>query len=98
TETPDIIPWLTYFLRSLQKQIERLEFTIKREQITRASLPKLADEILQLIHTQKKVTVTDVLKVTNASRSTIKKHLSLLIDQKYLIRHGKGRSTWYTSV
>ena len=96
TETPNFQPWLLYFLRSLQKQIERLEFTIKREQITRASLPRLASDILQLVHDRGKITMADIIQSTNAPRSTIKKHLSILVDQKHLSRHGQGRATWYT--
>ena len=94
-EKPNFIPWLTYFLRSLQKQIERLEFSIQREQITRPSLPKLADQILELARKNQKITILDVIEATQAPRSTVKKYLGLLVDQKYLMRHGQGRSVWY---
>jgi Fic family protein len=96
TETPDFNPWLLYFLRSLHKQIDHLKSKIEREQITRASLPPLAAEILQLVQNKGKATMTDIAEATNAPRSTIKKHLSHLVDQKYLTRHGKGRAIWYT--
>jgi Fic family protein len=95
-ESPNFQPWLIYFLRSLQKQIERLEFTIKREKITRASLPRLASDILQLVQNQEKITMADVIQSTNEPRSTIKRHLNMLVDQKYLVRHGQGRAIWYT--
>ena len=98
TETPNFIPWQTYFLRSLQKQIERLEFTLKRENITHLSLPKLAEQILQLVQKQQKVTISDILQATQVPRSTVKKYLGMLIDQKYLMRHGQGRNIWYTIV
>ena len=96
TETPDFDPWLLYFLRSLIKQIEHLEFKMKREQITRPSLPPLAAEILELVQNKGRATMADIVQATNAPRSTIKKYLSFLIDQKYVMRHGKGRAIWYT--
>lgn len=96
TENHNFQPWLLYFLHSLNKQIEHLEFIMKREKITQASLPRLASDILQLVQTQGKITITDVIQKTNAPRSTIKKYLTMLVDQKYLIRHGQGRAVWYT--
>lgn len=96
TEKPDFQPWLLYFIRSLQKQIERLELSMKREKITRASLPQLASDILQLAQDKERVTIADIIEKTQAPRSTIKKYLNMLVDQKQLIRHGQGRSVWYT--
>lgn len=96
TEKQNYQPWLLYFFRSLHKQIERLEFTMKREKITKASLPRLASDILQLAQELGKITITDIIHKTNAPRSTIKKQLTMLIDRKYLIRHGQGRAVWYT--
>jgi|SRR5579872_5677760 len=96
TDNPDLQPWLLYFLRSLQKQIERLEFTMKREKITRASLPQLASDILQLAQDKERISISDIIEKTQAPRSTIKKYLNMLVDQKYLIRHGQGRAVWYT--
>jgi len=95
-EHPNFIPWLTYFLNSLKKQIERLDATLQREHITRPSLPKLADQILQLAHIHQKITTADIIKATNAPRSTIKKYLRMLVDHKYLLQHGQGRNVWYT--
>jgi len=96
TEKPDFQSWLFYFFHALQKQIERLEFTMKHEKITRASLPRLASDILELVQDKGKITIADVIQATNAPRSTIKKYLNMLVDQKYLTRHGQGRSVWYT--
>jgi Fic family protein len=89
-------PWLVYFVRSLHKQIQHLEFKINKEQILHISLPKLATDILQLVEKQGKITTAEIITATNAPRSTIKKYLAMLIDQKYLSRHGKGRAIWYT--
>jgi Fic family protein len=96
TESIDFHPWLLYFLRSLCKQIDHLESKIKYEQATHASLPPLATNILNFIQSVNKATVSDIIQTTDASRSTIKKYLKLLVNQKYLTRHGQGRMVWYT--
>jgi Fic family protein len=96
TKTPNFQPWLLYFLRSLQKQIERLEFTMKREKVTQASLPQLASDILRLVQNRGRISTADIIQATGAPQSTIKKYLSMLVDQKYLVRHGQGRTVWYT--
>ena len=96
SDSPQFQPWLLYFLRSLQKQIEHLEFTLKRNQIIRITLPPLASDILRLVQEREKITMNDVIQATNAPRSTIKKYLNMLVDQKYLMRHGQGRAVWYT--
>ena len=96
TETPDFNVWLFCFLHSLVRRIEQLEFKMKHEQTTCSSLSPLATELLQVVYNKGKVTMTDIMQETNIPRSTIKKYLSFLIDQKYITRHGKGRATWYT--
>ncbi|HLC06647.1 MAG TPA: Fic family protein [Candidatus Babeliales bacterium] len=96
TEKHNFQPWLLYFLRSLGKQIERLEFKINQEQITRISLPKLAIDIIQLVQDKGQIAMADIIASTGAPRSTIKKQLATLVDQKYLARHGQGRAVWYT--
>jgi Fic family protein len=96
TEYPNFQPWLLYFARSLHKQIQQLEFKINREQIIRISLPKLASDIIQLVEERGKITTADIIVATDAPRSTIKKQLAMLVDQKYLARHGQGRAVWYT--
>jgi Fic family protein len=65
-------------------------------EIVHASLPRLASDILKLVQDQEKITTANIIQATNAPRSTIKKYLNMLVDQKQLTRHGQGRSVWYT--
>lgn len=95
-EKQDFNPWLIYFLRSLKKQIERLEYTLQKEKIMLASLPKLAAQILSLVEERGRITVSEIVNSTNAPLSTVKKYVSMLVTKKYLNRHGKGRAIWYT--
>lgn len=97
-ENPDFQPWVLYFLRSLWQQIKHLEVKIEKEQSTLASLPKLASDIIQLAQDKGKITIADIIAQTGVPRSTIKKQLALLVDQKYLSRYGQGRSVWYTKL
>ena len=66
--------------------------------IAHPSLPKLAEDILQLVQKQQKITTSDILQETQAPRSTVKKYINMLVDQKYLMRHGQGRNVWYTLI
>jgi len=95
-EMLDFNTWLFCFLHSLVRRIEDLELKMEHERTTCSSLPPVAAEILQMIQNKGKATMTDIEYATNASRSTIKKYLNFLIDQKYIMRHGKGRAIWYT--
>jgi len=98
TNDPQFQPWLFYFLRSLHKQIQQLEFKISKEHIMLTSLPKLASDIMQLVTDKFKIGIADVIAYTGAPRSTIKKQLTFLVDRKYLARHGQGKGVWYTKV
>jgi uncharacterized membrane protein len=93
---PDWLPWLTFFLRSLQKQKCNLEAKVERERIMRASLPELAIAILDLAAEHGQIRVGDILRSTGAPRGTIKKRVSDLLVAGHLRRGGKGRSTWYS--
>jgi Fic family protein len=98
TENPDFQPWFLYFLRSLRQQIKHLDVKIEKDETMHTSLSKLASDIIQLAQDKGKITTTDIITQTGSPRSTIKKQLALLVDQKYLARHGQGRSVWYTKL
>lgn len=95
SDAPDWQPWITYFLRALQQQKERLEKKIERERILIEMLPKLAVEILELARQHGRLTIGQIVKITGANRNTVKKHLQTLVTAKHLSQHGKGKGTWY---
>ncbi|MHB8886735.1 MAG: Fic family protein [Methylovirgula sp.] len=95
TPDPDWNPWLGFFLRALQQQKRRLEKKIERERIILGDLPELSVKILELARERGRVTIADAVKVTGASRNTIKDHVTALTGQGLLIRHGAGRGAWY---
>ena len=95
TDTPDWNPWLEFFLRALQSQKQRLERKMERERIMLAALPELSVLILELAREHGRVTVAEAVRVSGASRNTIKDHLKALAEQGHLTLHGAGRGAWY---
>ena len=95
TEAPDWNPWLEFLLHALQRQKQRLEQKMDRERILRAALPELSVLILELAREHGRVTVAESVRISGASRNTIKDHLRALVEQGYLVLHGAGRGAWY---
>jgi len=69
---------------------------IERERLILGDLPELSVQILELCRNRGRVTVADAVKVTEASRNTIKDHIKKLSNTGQIERHGAGRGTWYS--
>jgi Fic family protein len=96
TESPDWTPWLTFFLKALQRQMRRLREKIEREQLLLAQLPDLAVQILDHVRSHGRITVAEAVAVTGASRNTLKLHFKTLRTRGILVLHGSGRGAWYS--
>ena len=95
TGAPDWQPWLVFFLRALQQQMRRLSKKIEREKIILSDLPELSLRILDFARDHGRVSIGDMIKLTGASRNTLKQQLRILVEKKHLVKHGAGRTTWY---
>jgi Fic family protein len=95
TDKPDWQPWLLFFLRALQQQMQRLAKKIERERIVMARLPELSVRILDHAREHGRVSAGEMIRLTGASRNTLKEHFRQLVAKGCLTRHGGGRSTWY---
>ena len=95
TETPDWQPWLTFFLRSLAEQVRRLETKVEREKIVLAALPELSLQIVEFAREHGRVTIGEAIRLTGASRNTLKQHFRALAERGTLSQHGRGRGAWY---
>ncbi|WP_245801754.1 DUF977 family protein [Chitinophaga sancti] len=84
------------FLRALQRQKRRLEAKVEKENLLLMQLPELSLQILQLVQSRGKATISDIVTITNANRNTVKKHLEMLVETKRLQKNGIGKGTWYT--
>src|SRR5665647_1185304 len=95
TNAPDWQPWLMFFLRSLAEQVRRLEKKVEREKIVLAAMPELSLKIVEFAREHGRVTIGDAIKLTGASRNTLKQHLRNLVERGHLKSHGSGRGSWY---
>ncbi|MDO3445596.1 Fic family protein [Agrobacterium sp. V1] len=92
---PDWNPWIEFFLRALHRQKIRLEKKMERERIILADMPELSVALLELAREHGRITVAEAVRITHASRHTIKDHLKALVDQGHLVLRGAGRGAWY---
>lgn len=95
TDAPDWQPWLLFFLRSLGEQVRRLRKKVERERIVLAALPDLSLQIVEFAREHGRVTMAEAIKLTGASRNTLKQHFRGLSERHHLERHGSGRGVWY---
>lgn len=95
TDAPNWQPWLVFFLRSLAEQVQRLNKKIEREKLVLAPLPELSLQIVEFAREHGRVTMGDVIRLTGASRNTLKQHFRALAEQGHLKQQGGGRGVWY---
>jgi len=95
TDAPNWQPWLVFFLRSLTEQVRRLEKKVEREKLVLAVLPELSLQIVEFAREHGRVTIGEAIKLTGASRNTLKQHFRALIERGHLNQHGSGRGVWY---
>ncbi|MBS0212744.1 MAG: Fic family protein [Proteobacteria bacterium] len=95
SDAPNWQPWLLFFLRSLAEQVRRLEKKVERERIVLAALPELSLQIVEFAREHGRVTMAEAIKLTGASRNTLKQHFRDLTERNHLEQHGSGRGVWY---
>ena len=95
-DAPDWQPWLVFFLRSLQQQKRRLAAKVEREKNALAVLSELSVKILDYVRDHGRVTTRDMVREAGASPNTLKSTFTSLVQKGLLVRHGGGRSTWYS--
>jgi len=95
TGSPNGQPWLIFFLRSLAEQVRRLEKKVEREKIVLAAMPELQLQIVEFARGHGRVTIGEAIKLTGASRNTLKQHFRVLVERGTLNQHGSGRGVWY---
>lgn len=95
TKAPNWQPWLLFFLKSLVEQVGRLEKKVERERIVLAAMPELSMQIVEFAREHGRVTMADAIRLTEASRNTLKQHFRQLADRGHLKQHGSGRGVWY---
>ena len=95
TDAPDWQPWLKFFLRALAEQVRRLEKKVEREKVVLAALPELSLAIVEFAREHGRVTIGEAIRLTQASRNTLKIHFRALVKRGTLNKRGNGRGVWY---
>lgn len=95
TDSPNWQPWLLFFLKALKEQKKRLETKVEREKLLLTKLPELSLQILELIKSRGRVTISEVVTLTSANRNTIKKHLEALAADNHIQKQGATKGSWY---
>jgi Fic family protein len=96
SEAPNWQPWLIFFMRAMQQQKRRLAVKVEREKNALAALSNLAVRILDYVRDHGRVTTRDMVREAGASPNTLKATFKSLVEKGLLVRHGGGRSTWYS--
>ena len=94
-DVPDWQPWVAFFLRALDEQVARLEKKVEREKLVLAALPELSLAIIEFAREHGRITISEAVKLTGASRNTLKLHFRALVENGKLNQQGKGRGVWY---
>jgi Fic family protein len=94
SEYPEYEPWILFFLGALKTQKKVLTEKIKKEKIF-IKLSRLSRQILELVKDHGELSISEIESITKANRNTLKKKLSELVKNKYLLTQGRGKGTRY---
>jgi Fic family protein len=92
---PNWQPWTCFFLRSLQKQTQKLCAKVKKENILFESLPERSLKILSHLQVHGRGSVGELSELLGENRNTVKAHFKRLVNLNKIVLHGKGRGAWY---
>ena len=96
TDDSQLNEWILFFLRSMKSQKDVLARKIEKEKLM-DQLPQLSEKILVLVRQHGRMTNAQLCSLLGRNRNTIKVHLSRLVEEGKLTRHGKGKGTEYTT-
>ncbi len=82
-------------MSSVHTQKRSLAAKVEREKLVMAVLPELAVQIIDHARQHGRITMGDMIKLTGASRNTLKEYFRRLLEQGHLVKHGTGKGTWY---
>jgi Fic family protein len=88
--------WVLFFLRSLRKQQEVLQYKVELEQRLE-KLPSVSARLVALARERGRLTIAEAVTLLEINRNTAKLHFRQLVESDHLVRHGTGKATWYTA-
>ncbi|MEP7110771.1 MAG: hypothetical protein ABI760_22445 [Ferruginibacter sp.] len=95
TDKPEWQPWVLFFLKALKEHKRTPEKKIEREKLLLTKIPELAQQILILIKSRGRITIGEIVTITDANRNTIKKHLEMLVEDNHIQKQGTTKGAWY---
>ena len=89
---------LTGVKSGLKKQKANLAIKVEQEKTASdSSLPLLSVQILKLLGEHDRLSIAQIVEFTDANQNTLKVKLRELVNEGRIQRHGKARTTWYSS-
>lgn len=96
TEDEKVDKWILFFLDCMVMLIQRLEKKYEVYKKLEKELNQRQKEVLKFIEKTKKVSISDVEKAfTSYSRNTLKKDLTYLVNEGFLLKTGQLKGTRY---
>jgi Fic family protein len=92
---PNWQPWLAFFLQALMKQVTKLNSKIEREKLVLAPMSEHSLKMVEFAREHGRITMALAVRLTGASRNTLKAHFRALVEQGHLKARGQGRGAWY---
>ncbi|MES2518937.1 MAG: Fic family protein [Bacteroidota bacterium] len=97
-DKPNWSAWVLFFLKSLKRQKDNLEVKIKRERLLLTQLPDMSQTILEIIRENGRITIGELVTITQYNRNTLGKHLESLVRKNQIQKNGVGKGTWYNLI
>lgn len=97
TDSPDILPWLEFFLNVLLTQTKQAIELLSKENIDKLLSPKQL-LVWQYLEKVPEATPGEIAKNANVARPTVSQALDTLLRLKKVERIGQGRTTRYKKI
>ena len=94
TKPGGLFDWLTFFLKSMQRQKIALEAKMKDELVA-VRLAPLSLQIIEFIKNRGATSIGEAVAATGANRNTVKVHFKNLVTDGLLEKDGVGRGVRY---
>lgn len=94
-ESLELVKWIEFFLECLVKQKNSLLYKIEKENVL-FNLPKLSEQILVALKNHGTLSLSEIVKLVNANRNTVKAHLFKLVSIQQIQKTGIGKGTVYS--
>lgn len=94
SDHPSWTIWLTFFLKSLVKEVRHLKRKVDNAQLLR-TMPDISMRMIELIRKHGAMSITEAAAILQLNKFTLRDHVKRLVKEQLLLRVGKGRTTKY---